>query len=283
MAITITSNIASLGAQKNLQVTQDNLNKSISRLSSGYKIVTAQDDPAGLAVSERLRAQVRGIKQAEKNANDGISFLQVAEGALAEVSNVLIRMRELSVQASNGTLSSADRGFLNTEFLQLRSEIDRISESTKFNNLNILNGTFSQGAASLIIQIGLYDTPEDMLTVTLRNVGSEALGSGTMLNTITISQSAGQARDIIKFIDAAIDDVSQSRSVVGSQLSRLVSVVQAQLSLGQNLTAAVSRIRDVDVAEETSQLTRSQILMQAGVSVLGQANASPQVALNLIG
>ncbi len=282
MVLSITTNVSSLLAQHNLDQTNISLNRSIAKLSSGSRIVSAQDDPAGLAISEKLESQIRGVKQTRRNAEDGISLLQVAEGGMTEIGSILIRMKELSLQASNETLSNSDRGFLNTEFSELKKEILRISNATKFNNAVLLSGAFSASNGGLILQVGLDDVASDRMTLSIANVRTDALGSGTFVDSITISQSAGQARNILKFIEAAINDISEARSQIGSQLSRLNSTVNNLAITGMNLMQAKSRIKDVDVANETSELTKKQILLQAGISVLSQANSAPQVALSLI-
>ncbi len=286
MGMSIITNIPSLMAQYNLNNTNIALNKSISRLSSGSKINTAQDDPAGLAISEKLKAQVTGLNASNRNASDGVSALQVAEGGMTEIGNILIRMKELALQASNETLSTNDRNFLNTEFQQLKSEIARISISTKFNGNALLSGAYSAGGTQngLLLQVGLDNVDADHMTVFISNLGLTALGSvgDQVLTNMTIALSAGRARSMLQYIDEAINDVSRARSEVGSQLARLSSTIRNLSINTQNLTAANSRIRDVDVAQETADLTKNQILLQAGVSVLAQANQGPQVALSLI-
>ena len=280
MALSITTNIPSLLAQNNLDNTNIALNKSISRLSSGSRIVSSQDDPAGLAISEKLKGNIVGTGVAKRNANDGISLLQVAEGAMTEISNILIRMKELTIQAANETLSSTDRGFLDNEFQELEKEITRISLSTKFNGVNLLSGAFS--TAGLELQVGLTGSVSDRMTVFISGVGPGTLGSGSFISDVTISQSAGRARNMIQFVEAAINDISGARSRIGSQLSRLSSTVRNLSTSEVNLAQANSRIRDVDVASETANLTKNQILMQAGVSVLAQANSTTQFALSLL-
>ena len=280
MAISITTNVSSLLAQNNLNQTNNALNRSISKLSSGSRIVSAQDDPAGLAISEKLKGNIVGTSTAKRNANDGISLLQVAEGAMTEIGSILIRMKELTIQAANETLSSTDRGFLDNEFQELEKEITRISLSTKFNGITLVSGAYS--ATGLVLQVGLTAATSDQMTITLANVGPGALGSGTFISGVTIAQSAGQARNMIKFVEAAINDISEARSSIGSQLSRLNSTVRNLATSEVNLTQANSRVRDVDVASETANLTKNQILMQAGVSVLAQANSTTQFALSLL-
>ncbi len=281
MSFVINTNIPSISAQMNLEKTNTSLNNSIMKLSSGRRINIASDDPAGLGISNKLRSQITGLKQSRRNAEDGISAIQVAEGALSEIGEILIRMRELSVQASNGTLTSTDRSYLNTEVTQLVSEINRISQSTNFNGINLLSGAFS--TSGIVLQIGLDKASKDMMTITISNMGSSGLGSTVMMSQVTISQSAGRARDMLKYIDAAINDVNTQRAQLGANLSRLQKSINNLGTNVQNLSSANSRILDVDVANETAELTKYQILMQAGVSVLSQANASPQSALALIG
>ena len=202
MALTIITNIASLRAQHNLDKTNTAINANINRLSAGSRIVSASDDPAGLAISEKLKSQIRGTLQSKRNAEDGISLLQVAEGGMEEVGHILIRMKELALQAANETLSNADRGFLNTEFQELDSEIQRISISSKFNGRAILSGAFSVNG--MILQVGLTSGTADMMTINIVNVGSDALGSGTFIENITIAASAGVARNSLKFIELSI-------------------------------------------------------------------------------
>ena len=281
MSISLKTNVSSLRAQANLNSTSERLNRSIERLSSGNRILNAQDDPAGLAIGERLITQIRGNVQNQKNVNDGISALQIAEGGMNEISEILLRMRELTLQASNGTLTLTDRLFLNTEFSQLKVEVDRIAASTKYNNIALLSGGLS--VAGLILQVGLNNVSSDRMTINIKGLSSSDIGTtANTINDVTISQSAGQARSVLSIIDAAINDVSEARSIIGAQLSRLNSTIRSLAVAHYNLSSAKSRIQDVDVAEETAEMTRNQILMQAGVSVLAQANNAPQIALSLI-
>lgn len=281
MAVVIATNVASLGAQRNLEKSQGSLTKSMARLSSGLRINTAADDAAGLAISESLRGQTKSLQQASRNAGDGVSLLQTAEGALNEVSGVLVRMRELTVQSANGTLTTTQRGSLQSEFSQLRSEIDRIGDSTKFNGQALVDGTLSAGVT---FQVGLDDSSSSKLTVSIASAKSGAIGSSATsarLDDQSISTSTG-AGTALAVIDDAISDVSSIRGGLGAAMNRLSITVANLASSVENLSAANSRIRDVDVAEETASLTRSQILTQAGVSVLAQANQAPQVALSLL-
>ncbi|MCP4679849.1 MAG: flagellin FliC [Deltaproteobacteria bacterium] len=280
MGLVINTNIASINAQRNLGKTEDTLKTSLARLSSGMRITAAKDDAAGLAISEKLRAQIRGTAQAERNANDGISLVQTAEGALNEVSNVLIRIRELTVQAATGTLGDEERLYLDSEFENLRDEITRIASVTEFNSQKLLDGSTSGG---LDIQVGLHNVAMDRISISITGTYTSQLGSsGNTLNSQSISTVAS-ARSTMAVIDQAIEDISGIRGDLGAVQNRLSTTVKNLATQRENLAAANSRIRDVDVAAETVSLTRSQILMQAGVSVLAQANQLPAMALSLIG
>jgi flagellin len=275
MGLVINTNIASINAQRNMSRTESELSTSLSRLSSGMRITAAKDDAAGLAISERLKAQIRGLGQDERNAQDGISLVQTAEGALNEVSGALIRMRELAVQAATGTLGSEERGYLNNEFAALMTEIDRIADVTEFNGKYLLNGAASTG---IDFQVGLTSGSNDRITASIQAVNA----SGMKINDETISTQTG-ARNSLSAIDDAIKSVSGTRGGLGATQNRLSITVNNLATQRENISAANSRIRDVDVATETVNMTRSQILMQAGVAVLAQANQLPQMALSLIG
>jgi flagellin len=276
MGLRINTNVASLNAQRNLGSTRINLNKSLEKLSSGQRINRAGDDAAGLAISENLKAQIKGLGQAERNAEDGISLVQIAEGALGEVSNIMIRLRELSVQAASDTIGGTERKFLNVEFEQLTSEVDRIANSTEFNRVPLLNGTGSV----FDIQIGTRNDPiSDRLTfdASSADVNIAALG----LNLASVSDKIS-AQNSLTSIDQAIISVSGIRADFGALQNRLQSTVNnIQVSV-ENLASANSRVRDTDVAAETAELTKQNILMQAGTSVLSQANSSTNSALALI-
>jgi flagellin len=276
VGLRINTNVASLNAQRNLRGTRLSMNKSLEKLSSGQRINRAGDDAAGLAISENLKAQVRGLKQAERNAEDGISLVQIAEGALSEVSNILIRLRELGVQAASDTIGSTERKFLNVEFEQLTSEADRIANSTEFNRVPLLNGT----GAVFDIQIGTRNDPiSDRLTfdASSADVNVAALG----LNLASVADKIS-AQNSLSSIDQAIISVSGIRADFGALQNRLQSTVNNIAVSVENLSAANSRVRDTDIAAETAELTRNNILMSAGTSVLSQANASTRNALNLI-
>jgi flagellin len=276
MGLRINTNVASLNAQRNLGSTRISMNKSLEKLSSGQRINRAGDDAAGLAISENLKAQIKGLGQAQRNAEDGVSLVQIAEGGLGEVSNILIRLRELSVQAASDTIGVTERKFLNVEFEQLTSEVDRIANSTEFNRVALLNGT----GAVFDIQIGTRNDPvSDRLTfdASSADVNIAALG----LNLASVSDKIS-AQNSLTSIDQAIISVSGIRADFGALQNRLQSTVNnIQVSV-ENLSSANSRVRDTDIAAETAELTKQNILMQAGTSVLSQANSSTNSALSLI-
>jgi flagellin len=280
MGLVINTNVSAINAQKNLTRSQSSLGTSLARLSSGMRIVSAKDDAAGLAISENLRAQIRGLGQAERNANDGISLVQTAEGALNEVSGALIRMRELAVQASTGTLGTTERSYINSEFQDLVSEIDRIAAVTEFNGANLLDGTQSAGVS---FQVGIHSGPDYKITASIGNMEAAQLGTDSAKISAAVVTTATAAQSSLAVIDAAIEDVSGARGGLGAIQNRLSITVNNLATQRENVSAANSRIRDVDVADETVNMTRSQILMQAGVAVLAQANQLPAMALSLIG
>jgi len=275
MALYIQTNVSSMEAQKNLGFNQSALQLSFNRLSSGFRINSAKDDAAGLAISESLKSQIRSFTVAERNAGDGISMAQTAEGALGEVHNILGRMRELTVQAANGSLTSTDRDFLQTEFLQLQTEIGRIQGSAKFNGRALVGST----TEDITLQVGLNDDPNDQIGVTL---GGVSLSSVSGTSAALSGTGATSALGSLQIIDDAISSVSVARSKFGAAMNRLEAAQSNIATMRLNLSAANSRIRDVDVANETSQMSRNQVLSQAGLSVLAQANQLPQLALGLL-
>jgi flagellin len=280
MALTINTNVQSLNAQRNLSKSQSSLSNSMQRLSSGLRINSAKDDAAGLAISDRMSAQIKGMNQAVRNSNDAISFAQTAEGALGEMTNILQRMRELSVQSANGTNSTDDRTALNSEFGELKSELDRIVDTTKFNGQNLLDGTYS-GSNAAVFQVGA--NAGEKISVAIGNMDTNALsGGGTTVNAATIA-SAGGASTAIASIDGALNQVDSLRGNLGAKQNRFESTIANLNNVSENLSAARSRIVDADIATETSQMTKMNILQQAGVSILAQANQTPQLALSLIG
>jgi len=276
MGLRINTNVASLNAQRNLMGTKFALDKSLERLSSGYRINRAGDDAAGLAISENLRAQVRGLKQASRNAQDGISLVQVAEGGLNEVSSILIRLRELGVQAASDTIGPVERQFLNVEYDQLTSEIDRIADATEFNGTTLLNGT----GVLLDFQVGVRNDPNvDRLTFDASKADANTAALGINLTSVADKASA---QNSLSAIDSAIVSVSAMRADFGAIQNRLMSTVNNIAISVENLSAANSRVRDVDVAEETAELTRNNVLLQAGTSVLAQANQTSAAAISLL-
>lgn len=276
MGMRITTNVAALNAQKNLGMTQRSMNTSMARLSSGFRINQAADDAAGLAISENLKAQIRGMRQANRNANDGISLVQVAEGSLNEVSNMLIRLRELGVQAASDTLGDTERKFLDVEYQQLKSEVQRVTESTNFNGYDLLNGT----GGIIDIQVGTHNDPfKDRISFNASAANSTLEALGLTAESVASKEGAQLSLDVV---DSALVSINAIRANFGAMQNRLTSTSNNLLVADENLSAANSRIRDTDVAAETSEMTRNNILLQAGISVLGQANNSQQMALKLL-
>ena len=283
MAISINSNISSLNAQRNLSKTQSQLATSLQRLSSGLRINSAADDAAGLAIATTMNSQVKSMNQATRNANDGISLLQTADGALNETSNILTRMRELAVQSASGTLNdTTDRTYISNEFTQLQSEIDRIAGSTQFNKQDLLTG--KGGAASdgkFAIQVGAGTTANDTITIATSDATAKGLGVDAATSKIAVDTAANSTLAITA-IDSALDSVNGLRSNLGAYQNRLTSTINNLQVTMENTSAAQSRIQDVDVASETANMTRANILSQAGVAILAQANQQPQAALKLL-
>jgi flagellin len=275
MALVINTNVAALNAQRNLGTTQRGLNTSMQRLSSGLRINSAKDDAAGLAISDRMTSQIRGLNQAIRNANDGISMSQTAEGALAESTNLLQRMRELAIQSANDTNTAQDRASLNAEFVQLQAEIDRIATTTQFNNQNVLDGTFATTGA--IFHVGA--NANQTISITIATADAVTLGVDAASIDITDRANANLA---IADIDTAIMDIDSIRSGLGAVQSRIESTIANLSNVSENISAARSRVLDADIAMETSAMTRANILQQAGVAVLAQANQTPALALQLL-
>jgi flagellin len=274
MGLRVNTNIASVNAQRNVATVTTRLARNYQRLSTGLRIASAADDSAGLAISERLRAQVRSLGQAARNANDTISLVQVGEGALNEVSNILIRLRELAIQSANGASSNQDRNTIKEEFDSLVNEINRIAQSTDFNGVRLLDGSSS----TVSFQVGINSTPSvDVISVSL----TPALVTSLGLNSVDVG-SGGNTSTAIVAIDAAINSVSSLRGRFGAVQNRMQSTIANLGVAAESLSAAESRIRDVDVALEAAELTRNSILQQASISILAQANAQPQVALQLL-
>ena len=273
MALMINTNVMSLNAQRNLGKSQNSLAISMQRLSSGLRINSAKDDAAGLAISDRMTAQIRGLNQAARNANDGISLAQTAEGALQETTNLLQRMRELAVQSANDTNSLADRTSLQAEVAQAILEIDRIATTTRFNGAVLLDGTLT----ARIFQVGANSGAAEQISVSIAGATSTILG----VTAVNIATQTG-AGDAIATIDSAIGTVAGTRGQLGAVQNRFESVISNLNNVSENLSASRSRILDADIAQETSNLTKMNILQQAGVAILAQANQVPSLALSLL-
>lgn len=277
MGIRINTNVASIAAQRAMSLTNKRVGDNLRKLSSGERITRAGDDAAGLAISENLKAQIRGMRQAKRNANDAISLVQVAEGGLNEVSNIIIRLRELAVQTASDTIGDTERAFSDIEFQQLKDEIDRIAKSSNFNGVQLLDGT----GGRLEFQVGVNNDPMlDRLTYDA--AGSDATITALGLSSDSVATKEG-SQAVLKKLDDALVAVNGYRANMGALQNRLSSTVNNLGISDENLSAAKSRIRDVDVAKETADMAKNNILIQAGASVLGQANQVPNVALKLIG
>ena len=278
MGFRIMTNNSAITGQRHMRNTRRLLDQSLERLSSGYRINKAGDDAAGLAISEKIRAKTRGLMQAQRNANDGISLIQVAEGGLNETQNILIRMRELGVQAASDTIGPKERVYLDNEYQALKQEVDRIANSTDFNGTNLLDGT----GGTLDIQI---NTGGDNLLgvdrISFDAFKADANVDKLGLTDMTIDTKIG-AQNTLATLDGAIDYISSIRGDLGAMQNRLNSTINNIGISVENLSAANSRIKDVDIAEESSELTRNNILMQSGTSVLMQANQVPKMALQLL-
>ncbi len=276
MGLRINTNVQSMVAQRNLGAAGLKQASSLEKISSGTRIAKAADDSAGLSIASKMTADIRSLRQDNRNANDGISMVQVAEGGMNEVGSILTRFRELSIQAASDTIGDRERGFINKEMLQLRSEIDRISQTTEFNGRKLLSGV----GDPLEIQVGLHNSPEldrFKFDVQKLNVTTDGLG---IADVNTESKEAAQAN--LAKIDSAITRLSENRSEVGALQNRLASSVTNLTTYEENLSAAKSRIYDVDVAAESSEMVKSNILAQAGTAVLSQANSNAQGALKLL-
>lgn len=279
MSLSIRTNVASLEAQRNLSSTQSMLDSSMARLSSGYRITSAGDDAAGLGVSTQLEAQIASYNQAVRNANDGVSVVQTTEAALDNTANILTRLRELAMESASDGVGDSDRGYINTEATQLQDEMDRVAQTTNFNGTNLLNGS----ATTLDFHVGVNATSNDVISfTTLDATVSTLFGTNSAQTSIDLSTKDG-AVSALSVIDGALAEVSNQRSILGATGNRLQDAISTIQAFTEQLSAADSRIKDVDVAEETSQLARASILQQAGVSVLAQANQQPQLALKLLG
>ncbi len=278
MPQTINTNLASLNAQRNLSTSQSSLHTSMQRLSSGLRVNSAKDDAAGLAIAERMNAQVRGMNVAIRNANDAISLAQTAEGAVGKIGDLLQRMRELAVQSANGTNNTSDRDNLQTEFLELQYEVTRLVEGTRFNGTNLFDGS----SATFTFQVGAGTTVNDsidMMGTDLTATVRDAVATSALLIS---GADASNARTAIDALDGAIQEVTTSRALYGATQNRFEAVIMNLQVSSENLTAARSRIMDADFAIETANLSRAQILQQAGNAMVAQANAQPQGVLQLL-
>jgi flagellin len=277
MGLRINTNIQSLAAQRAFGINSEKQKNSLDHLSSGSRINKAGDDAAGLAISEKLRADIRSIRQATRNANDGVSLVQVAEGSLNEIGNILIRLRELSIQGASDTIGDVERGFLDKEIQQLKAEVDRIAQTAEYDGTKLLDGT----GGTLEFQVGLKNNPlldrfsfntEELATST-GTLGLEGISTATKLN----------AQENLSAIDEALQTVNGNRATIGALQNRMQSTISNLNIYRENLEAANSRIRDTDMAEESSEMVKNNILTQATISVLAQANQTPQLALKLLG
>ena len=306
MGLRVRTNVQSLIAQRHMMMSGEDITKSTERLASGYRINKGADDAAGFAISEVLRADVRGLAQARRNANDGISLVEVAEGGLSEINNIMVRLRELSVQAASDTIGQRERGYLNQEFFQLKDEIDRIASSTEFNGTRLLTGSREipeelrthHNPPPLEIQVGknyfkeadalTHPNPTNIIRIDMSNLnaftggeGSLGLGSAQSEDGTRIDSKVGAQTSLGK-IDDALEKVARYRSELGAVQNRLEKADKSIAVQSESLTAARSRIKDVDFASETAALTQSRILQQAGAAVLAQANQQPEIALKLL-
>jgi flagellin len=278
MALSVRTNVSALRAIGHLNYSQNSLSNSLSRISSGLRINHAADDSAGLAVASRMESDNTSLKQSIRNANDGISMVQTAEGGLNEIHSILVRMRELSVQGSSATYTSDDRALINTEFGQLASELNRIASVANFNRTSLLNSS----TTNFSLQVGIQNNSDNRIVVNLASLA--ATGAALSLNTLFTSgiTTVANAQAAISTLDAAIDEVSTRRSTLGATQNRLETAVNEASNYSENLAASASGILDVDYASESSDMTRYQIMQQAGVAALGQAKAIPQSVISLL-
>ena len=277
MGLRINTNTQSLAAQRNLGINSASQKSSLEKLASGSRITKAADDAAGLAISEKMKATIRSVRQDVRNANDGISMIQTSEGGMNEIGNILIRFRELSIQAASDTIGDTERGFVDKEVQQLKQEIDRISSSTEFNSHKLLNGE----GESMDIQVGFNNNPEQdrfQYDPSKTNASAEHLG----VSDISV-MTKNDAQENLGKVDTAIKTLTENRAELGALQNRLQSSVNNLMIYDENLSGANSRIRDVDMASETAELTKNNILTSAGVSVLSQANQNNMMALKLLG
>ena len=283
MSLVVNTNVASLNAQRSLASSGAELKTAMERLSSGKKINSAADDAAGFAIAERMTAQIRGLNMATKNANDGLSMLAVVENATNDVTDMLHRMRELAVQASNSTNGSQDLGYLNDEVSQLKLEITRIAEQTKFNGTAYLDGDGAAASGSVAGKFQVGTEANQSINFAINNVGADSIGTtnGTQVSAINISTTTGY-QDALQVITDAIEQVAGDRATYGAIQNRLEYTVSNLMNVAEFTTAARSRIEDADFAAESARLAKAQVLQQTGVAMLAQANASPELAMLLV-
>ena len=283
MGLRVATNIQSIAAQRHLTITNEAQKAQLEKLASGTRIVRAADDSAGLAIAEKMRAQIRSVRQNVRNANDGISMIQTAEGGMNEIANILVRFRELSIQAASDTIGDSERNFINKEVQQLKSEIDRISGGTEYNGTKLLSGVpegAPEGAEVLEFQVGQQNNPElDRFRYDLSKATTSTQRLG--INEIAVSTKQ-MAQENLEKVDGAIKNLSENRSELGALQNRLQSSINNLMIYDENLSAARSRIYDVDVAAATADLTKNNILAQAGTAVLSQANQNSAAALKLL-
>ena len=282
MAISIFTNLTSLNAQRILGINNDRLAQSIERVSSGLRINRASDDPGGLAIADSLKSDIRVLRQGLRNLNDGISLVNVAEAGLNEQSDILIRMRELAAQSASGTITNTERANLQLEFVQLRNEIDRISNATEFNGQTLLDGSLDSAAGTpIILQFGLDGTANSRFNLNTEADVDDMDSTGLGINALDISTQAG-ATTALTTLDTALDTLSGERAGLAAVQNRLTRILPGQAVLVENLTAAESQIRDADIAEEVALLARNQILVEASTAMVAQANLIPEQVLRLL-
>ena len=276
MAQTINTNVISLNAQRNLNTSSASLATTVQRLSSGLRINSAKDDAAGLAISQRMTAQINGLTVAARNANDGISLAQTAEGALASIGDNLQRIRELAVQAANGTNNTSDKASLDNEVKALTDEITRVTNNTKFNGTAL----FASGATATSFQVGAGSSANDAISISSLDLSSTALSGVASLSVSGVT--AGSGATVLDTIDNMLTAVNDKRAELGAVQNRFTSVISNLSTTTENLSASRGRITDADYAEETANLTKAQILQQAGTAMLAQANSLPNTVLSLL-
>ena len=284
MAIRIFNNIPSLNAQRILGINNNRLSQSVERISSGIRINKASDDAAGLAISESLRSDIRSLRQAVRNANDGVSLLNVTEGALNESSSILIRLRELASQASTGTVGSTERQTIQLEFSALRSEVDRIAATTEFNGIKLVDGSLASSvsaATQIMIQVGIDSKSSSRINLNDEVDLTAMTSTGLNIHNLSVTGSA-EALTALDEVNTAIAKITQGRGKIGAVQNRLIRAISTISVAVENLSSAESSIRDADIAEEVALLTRNQILVQAATAMVGQANLIPQSVLQLL-